>query len=227
MGFFTVKTDEENVRDFSGNTKYINKSGMYDLIIKSAIVDVSSGGSQVINLWVENDGQPQMIYNAIRLTNKDGSPNFGQSLFNKLAVVCGATEGSEINDPVSKMLPIGKNGESKECMVLEDFNDIPVVAHIRMEYSLYNGKIMENKVIRNFFRFEDKATASEIVNNAENKGTQYEKESEDADKISYKNGLTEEDVTEWKKNRSKGKEEETESKPAPISFGQKRSFSRT
>ena len=50
---------------------------------------------------------------------------------------------------------------------------------------------------------------------------------EDADKTSYKDGLTEEDITEWKKNRSKGKEEESESKPAPISFGQKRSFSRT
>ena len=96
MGFFTVKTDEENVRDFSSNTKYINKSGMYDLIIKGAIVDVSSGGSQVINLWVENDGQPQMIYNAIRLTNKDGSPNFGQSLFNKLAVVESAPSNSLI-----------------------------------------------------------------------------------------------------------------------------------
>ena len=227
MGFFTVKTDEESVRDFSGNTKYINKSGMYELIIKGAIVDVSSGGSQVVNLWVENDGQPQMIYNAIRLTNKDGSPNLGQALFNKLAVVCGATEGNEINDPVPMMLPIGKNSESKECMVLEDFNDIPVVVHIRMEYSLYNGKIMENKVIRNFFRFEDKATASEIVNNAENKGAQYQKECEDADKTSYKDGLTEEDITEWKKNRSKNKEEEPESKRAPISFGQKRSFSRT
>ena len=37
MGFFTVKTDEESVRDFSGSTKYINKSGMYELIIKNAI----------------------------------------------------------------------------------------------------------------------------------------------------------------------------------------------
>lgn len=227
MGFFTVKTDEESVRDYSGSTKYINKSGMYELIIKNAIVDVSSGGSQVVNLWVENEGQAQMIYNAIRMTNKDGSPNLGQALFNKLAVVCGATEGNEINEPVPMMLPIGKSGESKECMVLEDFNDLPIVAHIRMEYSLYNGKIMENKVIRNFFRFEDKATASEIVNNAENKGAQYEKECEDADKTTYKDGLTEEDITEWKKNRSKGKEEEAEAKPAPISFGQKRSFSRT
>ena len=123
MGFFTVKTDEESVRDYSGSTKYINKSGMYELIIKSAIVDVSSGGSQVVNLWVENEGQAQMIYNAIRMTNKDGSPNLGQALFNKLAVVCGATEGNEINEPVPMMLPIGKSGESKECMVLEDFNE--------------------------------------------------------------------------------------------------------
>lgn len=228
MAFFTVNVDEQNVSDYEGNgNKYINKSGIYEVVIKNVIVDVSAKGSQFINLWIEYNGQTQMIYNAIRLTNNDGSANLGQSLFNKLAIVCGATEGNEIADPVSVFLPIGKNSELKECMVLEEFNDTPIFIRLQMEYGMYEDKIQERKIIRNFFRVPDKATAAEIVNNTEF-GLQYEKELEYADKIIYKDDLTEEDVAEWIKNRSnKNKSEETTTNNKPISFGQKRIFSRS
>lgn len=227
MAFFTVNTNEENVKDYTGGGKYLNKSGIYEIIIKNAFVEVSANGSQSISLFIEYEGQPQVIYNAIRLTNNDGTPNLGQALFNKLAVICGANEGSIIADPVSIELPIGKNNTMKECSVLEDFNDMPVYIHLHMEYSMYEGKIQERKNIRNFFRVPDKATAAEIINNTEF-GLQYEKELQYADKTTYKNDLTEEDIVEWVKNRGNKDKEETPPKSAPISFsGNKRTFSRS
>lgn len=226
MAFFTVKTDEENIRDYSGeNSSFINKSGIYEIIIKHVIVSRSANGSESIDLWIEHNGKEQPIFQAMRLTNNDGSPNLGQKMFNKFCVVAGATEGSEISDPVPMMVPMGKGGENVECMVLQDFDDTPMFIRIQMEYSLWEGKIREAKVVKNFFRIEDKATASEIVNNVEEKGAQYAKEEEYADNVTYKNDLTEEDVQEWLKTRRSGKKEEPEKK-ASVGFGQKRTFGR-
>lgn len=224
MGFFTVKANEENVRDYSGDSAFINKSGMYEITIKALIVDQTKNGSQVLNLWFTYKEKDQMIYQAIRMTNNDGSPNVrGHELLTKLGVVASGTSSGEfeIDDPVSMMLPVGKDGEEKECMVLDQFCNVPIHIHVRMEYSLYEGKIRENKLIHNFFRYEDKATASEIVNNSETKGSQYEKE-EASITTKYKDDLTEEDVQNWIKERRSGKKEE-EKKPS-NGFGQKRTF---
>ena len=223
MAFRTVKTSEEHVKDYTGDGgNYLNKSGMYEVTIKAVIVDSSPSGSEYLNLWVEYNGQEQPIYQAMRLTNNDGSENLGAKLFTKLCVIAGATDGAEIPDPVTRMLPMGEKGTEKECRVLEIFDDTPVYLRLQMEYGMYEGKVQERKNIRNFFRFEDKATAAEIINETE-AGKQYEQELEYADKVTLKDGLTEEDVAEWKKNRRKGdsgKKEETK-KPA-NGFGGKR-----
>ena len=226
MAFFTVKANAESVRDGGdGNSSYINKSGMYEVMLKQVIVDQSKGGSQVLHLWIEYKGKEQPIYNAIRLTNKDGSPNFGQDLFNKLCVVMGAADGGEISDPITMQLPMGKGGEMKTVEVLPDFEDQPVHMHVRMEYSLYNDSIQEAKTIKNFFRYEDKASASEIVNNAETKGKQYDKEAESV-QDSYKNGLTKEDVDAWLAERRNGKKDEPKDVKPSAGFGAKRTFGR-
>ena len=225
MAFLTVNADEENIRDYDGDgSAYIQKSGIYDVIIKNVIVDQTDKGSQFINLWIDHQGKEQPIFQAMRLTNNDGSDNLGKKAFNKFCIVAGLQAGEEITDPVSVMVPIGKGGEEKKCMVLEQFNDTPMTIRIQMEYTLYDGKIRESKSIRNFFRYEDKATASEIVNDVENKGEQFQKEQEYADKVSYKDGLTEEDVAQYLKDRKSGsKDGEKDKKPA-NGFGQKRTF---
>ena len=224
MGFFTVKTDEETVRDYSGDGgAYISKSGIYEIIIKAVIVDKTQNGSEFLNLWFEHQGQEQIIFQAMRLTNNDGSPNLGAKLFNKLCVIADFGEGTEIQDPQPRMLPVGKGGEEKECMVLSEFDDMPVKMRVQFEYRIYEGKIQESKIVRNFFRFEDNATASEIVNNSEEMGKQYSKEEEIADKTSYKDGLSEEEVSQWLKDRRSGKKE-AEKKPSGTgrrSFGRK------
>lgn len=228
MAFFTVKADAESVRDYSGegSSSYINKSGMYEVILKNVIAEVTKNGSQVLHLWIEYMGKEQPIYNAIRLTNNDGTPNFGQDLFNKLCVVVGASDGTVIDDPIPMQLPMGKGGELKTVDILPNFVDEPIHLHVRMEYSMYNDKIQESKVVKNFFRVPDKASASEIVNNAEEKGKQYEKENESI-QPSYKDGLTEEDVEAWLAERRSGKKEEPKNNNKPAGgFGAKRTFGR-
>lgn len=226
MAFFTVKADAESVKDYEGGSgQYINKSGMYDVVIKHIIADQTANGSKFLNLWILYNGKEQPLFQAIRLTNNDGSPNFGQDLFTKLCIIAGATDGTDIADPVPMQLPMGKGGAMVECMVLPDFTDIPVHMHVRMQYSMYNDKIQESKVIYNFFRYEDKATASEIVNDVKEKGKQYEKEAENI-KPSYKDGLTEEDVEAWlaeRRGNAKKDGGSTNNKPA-NGFGSKRSF---
>ena len=223
MAFRTVKTSEEHVKDYTGDGgNYLNKSGMYEVVIKAVIVDSSPSGSEYLNLWVEYNGQEQPIFQAMRLTNNDGSENLGAKLFTKLCVIAGATDGAEIPDPVTRMIPIGEKGAEKECRVLEIFDDTPVHLRLQMEYGMYEGKVQERKNIRNFFRFEDKATAAEIINETE-VGKQYEQELEYADKITLKDGLTEEDVAEWEKNRRKGDSNKKEEPKKPAGgFGGKR-----
>ena len=223
MAFRTVKTSEEHVKDYtSDGGNYLNKSGVYEVVIKAVIVDSSPSGSEYLNLLVEYNGQVQPIFQAMRLTNNDGSENLGAKLFTKLCVIAGATDGAEIPDPVTRMLPIGEKGVDKECRVLEIFDDIPVHLRLQMEYGMYEGKVQERKNIRNFFRFEDKATAAEIINETE-AGKQYEQELEYAEKVTLKEGLTEEDVAEWKKNRRKGGSDKKEEGKKPAGgFGGKR-----
>jgi len=227
MGFMKVNTSEENVKDYTGDGgKYLNKSGMYEVILKAVIVDRTEKGSEFINLWIEHEGQEQPIFQAMRLTNNDGTPNLGQQLFTKLCVICGATDGQEIPDPVSRKIPIGAEGTEKDCDVLEIFDNIPIHMRLQMEYGMGNGKIQQRKNVRNVFRCEDKASASEIVNGTEI-GKQYAIEMEYADKVTYKDGLTEEDIKEWIKNRKSGKAEESkkDAKPAGgfgIRFGGKK-----
>lgn len=228
MAFFKVSIEEDMIKDYEGgNSKWLTKSGIYDIIIKNAIVDVTKNGSEHINLHIEHEGQLQTLYQAIRTKNTDGSVNkIGLELLNKLCIVMGADASVEINDPVTKSIPIGKDGEIKECMVLEEFCDQPVKIRLQIEYSLYNGALQQTKVIRNFFRFTDGATASEIVNNAETKGEQLAKEAEHADKVTYKDGLTEEDVKNYIQNQRNTKNENKDKTPS-VGFGQKRSFSKT
>lgn len=225
MAYFVISTDKEMVND-SSNSNFIFKSGMYDIIIKAVITETSANGSQYLDLWFEHEGQDQMIYSAMRITNTDGSVNFGSRIFNELAIILGGNGGQEINDPVERTLPIGKGGEMKTVMVLEEFENFPVTMKVQMQYKLYDGKIKESKLVRKFFRLEDKATASEICNNDGDFGTQYQKELPSVETDERKDGLTPEDVSEWIKNgrgRDNNSEKETTTKPS-TGFGVKRQF---
>ena len=224
MAFFKVSTDADKVREGGDGSGYINTSGLYDIVIKDVIVEETPNGSQYINLWIEHNGKEQPIFQAMRLTNNDGSVNYGQNQLNKLAIIAGFGDGEEIEDPVQRMVPIGKGGEQKECMVLEQFDNMPVTVFIQFEYDRYEGKIQERKMVKKFFRYEDKATASEIVNKEDTPGKQYEFVKEEAEKVVYKADLTKEDIDIWKKERRKGGQQDNtaESKKSVTSFSSRR-----
>ena len=221
MAFFKVNTSNDKIRD-AGDGSYIRTSGIYEFVINKLFVTESSTGSQGVSLFINYDGQDQTLYNAFRLTNADGTENFGTNQMNKLCVIAGLKDGEEIPDPVPAMLPIGKGGAEKEVMVVEYFDNLPVKARVQFSYHMYEGKVQEQKSIRNFFRVEDNATASEIINGTD-LGKQYEQELEYADKVQYLDGLTKEDVEQALKDRRAGKEPTT--KPSAAVAGPRR-FSR-
>lgn len=191
--FFQTKKDSESVKETSGGGSYITSSGMYDVTIEAMWVEENDKGARSIGLLVDYNDQLQPIYGAFRLDNNDGSANFEQEIFNKLLVVLGI---DELSDPVKADLPIGAGKSDKEMDVFEEVSEEPVTLRIAMEYGKWNNNITEKKKIRSVYRTEDKATASEIVNETE-PGVQYDKDLAYADKDIIKDNLTEEDVQNW------------------------------
>jgi hypothetical protein len=191
MSFFKVSTKEEDVKSSSSN--YINESGLFPVTLLAPVVSVSNNGSTSIDLFVEYNGQKQIIYGNLRITNNDGSENvIGSRLFNQLLVVAGV---DDVADPVDMELPIGKGGKDKVCAVLEDLMDIDVIIRIELEYGMYNGNIQERRNIRGFYR-EDEASAQEIVS-GEDVGSQYSKDKRYEGVTTYRDGLTAENIQQW------------------------------
>jgi len=192
MSFFKSSKKAEDVKQ--GGSNHITTSGLYHVLILAPIVSVSKNGSTSIDMYVEHKGQKQVIYGNLRITNNDGSENkIGSKVFNQLMIISGK---DEVADPIEVELPIGKKEAMKEAAVLEDLSDIPILMRIQMEYSVYNGKVQEKKVIKGFFRESDKASAEEIVNESE-AGLSLEKEMKYVDNVTYKDDLTPELIQAW------------------------------
>jgi hypothetical protein len=216
MSFASASRKAEDVKQ--GGSNHITSSGVYPVTILAPVVSVSKGGSTTVDLYVDHNGQKQIIYGNLRITNNDGSPNkIGAKIFNQLLIIA---DVDEVADPVEAELPIGKKEATKMVTILEDLCDIDVLLRIQMEYSVYNGNIQEKKVIKAFFRASDKATAEEIVNESD-VGAGYERELKYVDNVTYKDGLTPEAIQDWIKSGRKGGETTTTKKP---SFGSKRRF---
>lgn len=222
MAFAKTNTDSKALEQSTGS-KYINKSGLYPVNILAAFVSVSKGGSQAVDFYVDSNGQPQVIYGSLNVTNNDGKSNeIGAKIFNQLMVVAGV---ESVDDPADMELPIGKSGSVKVCSVLEDLQDIECFMEIQMTYHIWNGDIRETSVIRGFYR-GDKASAAEIVNETE-VGVQFAKQEAYAGSDYLKDGLTAEQVAEWiKAKRPKGTANGGGSSTAAAApaFGKKRSF---
>lgn len=225
MSFFKASTKAEDVKQ--GGSNHINKSGVYPVTILAPVVNVSSGGSTSVDLYVEHQGQKQIVYGNLRVTNNDGSPNkIGAKVFNQLMIVA---DVDEVGDPIEAELPIGKKESLKPVAILEDLCDTECLMRVQMEYSAWKGNIQEKKVIKAFFRAEDKATAEEIVNGGE-VGAGFERESKYVDNVTYKDSLTPEMVAKWIStgrpegtggSGGNGKAGSTDKKDPP-SFGQKK-----
>jgi hypothetical protein len=220
MSFFNASKKQEDVQQ--GGSNHITASGVYPVTLLAPVVSISKGGSQTVDLFVRHNGQDQIVYGNLRVTNNDGSPNkIGAKIFNQLLIIAGL---DSVADPIDAELPIGKGGAMKECSVLEDLADLDVVMRVQMEYSKYNGNIQEKKIVKSFFRASDNATAEEIVNE-ETPGAGYEREQKYVNNITFKDGLDEDTIKQWISDKrpegTAGDSGNTAAKEAP-NFGSKR-----
>jgi len=197
MSFAKKSTNKEDVKASASN--YISASGFYNVSVLAAFVDTSEKGSNVVNFFVNNEGQEQVLYGNLRVTNSnddngDSVENkIGMKVFNHILVVA---DIDTVADPVEGDLPIGKEGIDKTVAILEDLQDIDLVMRIQLEYTKYMGKIQEKKVLKAVYRAGDNATAEEIVNDG-NFGAGFEKDQKYKDNITYKDDLTAEDIEKW------------------------------
>ena len=222
MSFFNASTKADDVKQ--GGSNYINGSGIYPVVIVAPVVSASPGGSVSVDMFVDHLGQKQIVYGNLRTTNNDGTPNkIGAKVFNQLMIIAGLESCA---DPVEAEVPMGQKSAMKTVAVLEDLVDTEVLMRVQMEYSTHKGNIQEKKNIKAFFRASDNATAEEIVTGSD-VGKGFEREQKYVDSVTYKDGLTPEDITAWiaaKRPKGTAGQAADGEAPAAPSFGQKRSF---
>lgn len=202
MIFKTNATAEAVQENTGGN--YISGSGIYDVTIKFASLDVSKGGAESVNFNLDYNKNSQTIYGPY-VTAKDGKPlEIGLRLINNLAVIAGMGNGQE---PVieTESHKVGKDNKEQDFQVITDFSDLPVKIRLQEEYSKYNGNISKRMVIKSFYR-EDGASASEVIS-GEGIGTQLGKDEAYASNVTYRDELDAGQIEAWKAEKS--------GKPAP------------
>ncbi|AGM46925.1 hypothetical protein AD45P2_00545 [Alteromonas phage vB_AmaP_AD45-P2] len=208
----TVSKKQDAIKD-TGDGGLINASGIYDVNLNYVQLAESKGGALQINFNVTNNGMEQTIWGPY-LTSKAGDVNeITQNLLNRLCIIAGMEDGQEIETETVEN-PVGKDQKMMEMEVIPELSDVPVKIRIQMEYSLYNDEIQERKVVKAFYR-EDGATAAE-AESGENIGRRLALDEEKyASNVTYKDGLTEEDVNAWKAERANARSAAKGSDSAP------------
>ena len=199
-----VSTNSKALEDFGGSS-YIAKSGIYDVTIKFASVDVTKNGAESVNFNLDYNGNDQTIYGPY-VQNTDGNVNeIGARLINALAVVVGMGDGDDYEMDEEEHV-VGKDKTAKTFSVITNFTDKPVKIQLQEEYSINpkTNDIQKRMVIKNFFR-EDGASAKEATDNADI-GKQLAIVTEKyASNVTYKDNLTPEKVAEWKASKAGNK----------------------
>jgi hypothetical protein len=211
---FTVSKNPDAIKDTgNGGSGYINRSGVYDVVLNYTQIAPTKNGAYQINFNVTHNGMNQTLWGPI-LVNKDGNLNeITKELLNRLCVIAGM-EDDQVIETETAEYPTGKDQKMTEMEVIPELCDLPVKMRIQMEYGVYNGEITERRNVRAFYR-EDGATAQEAAS-GEDIGRRLAIDLEKyADNITYNNDLTEEDVQNWIKQRSEAAKSAKESKPTP------------
>lgn len=195
-----VSNNDEAIKDSEGG--FINHSGIYDVQLNYVQVAPTKNKAYQLNFNVTNNSMAQTIYGPI-LVGKDGKINdITKNLLNRLCVIAGMADGQEIETETA-VIPVGKEQKPMEMEIIPELSNIPVKMRIQMEYSLWNNEIQEKRVIKAFYR-EDGATAAEAKSGTDIGRRLALDEEKYASNVTYKDGLTEEDVTEWLKNKKAG-----------------------
>lgn len=208
----TVSKKADAIKD-SGVGGLINKSGVYPVTLNYTQVAESKGGAYQLIFNVTHTGMDQTIYGPYLTDKKKNVNEITQALLNKLCIIAGMEEGQDI-ETESVENPVGKDRKMMAMEVIPELSELDVQIRIQMEYSMYEGKIQEKQSIKAFYR-EDGATAAEIVAGegfGKRLATDIEKY---ADNVTYRDGLTEEDVKAWIEEQRKARSGNGSSTPSP------------
>lgn len=189
MAFLIVKP--ESVAVEGGN--HINKSGIYDVVLKHAEVAQTTNGATQINYFFDKC----MSYgNNILGINQQ--PTFGYKILEALAAVIGT---DELSDPEMTTVTFKKGAKELPC--IPELNDVPVKVWLQFSYRMYKGEIQEDVSVRRFYRITDGASGSEVLS-GEAVGERLAKDTDFASEIKYEDGVTPEAVAAWMKAKSGG-----------------------
>lgn len=195
---FKVSRTKEAVEDSSG-ASYISKSGIYDVVINFASVDISKNGAQQVNFNVTWEGNEQTFYGPYVKNNNGDDNDIGIQLITKLAVIADMEDGEDFEFEEIEV-KVGKEQKLRTFETIVQFANLPVKMRVQEEYSNYQDKTRKAMVIKSFFR-EDGASAQEIIEESEVGIRLALEESKYANNITYKDGLTPEDVEAWKEEK--------------------------
>lgn len=198
-----MNVNPDTIKEGGNGSSFIGSSGVYDVTINFASVGVTANGAESINFNLEYNDNSQTIYGPY-YKGKDGNYlDIGVKLYTTLGVIAGLDDGEEFTIE-SETHEVGKDNKSVDFDVIQELTDLNIKMQIQAEYSMYEGNIQERMVIRSFFR-EDGASAEEIVNDGEVGKRLAMVEEKYASNVSYRDGLTPEDVDAWVKGgRGKG-----------------------
>ena len=191
---FKIETNKETLQEGGSGSSFINASGVYDVTINHASIGVSKGGAEQFIFNVDYKGNAQTFYGPY-YKKKDGSYNdISVRLYTTLGVIAGLKDGDEFTVE-SEPHKVGKDQKEVDLDVVQELTELPIKLYVQQTFSNYNG-INEKLEIRGFFDSEG-ASAEELVA-GENQGSRLAQvEEKYADAISYKDGITPEQVAEW------------------------------
>jgi hypothetical protein len=201
---FKINTDKSVISESAGSS-FINGSGVFDVSVNFASIGVSKSGAEQFVFNLDYKGSSQTIYGPYyKGTTANGGKfsDIAVGLYTTLGVIVGLTDGEQFTTEVESH-KVGKEQKEVELDVIQELTDKVIKIQVQAEFSIYQGEIKENLVLRSFFR-EDGASAEEILNDGEVGKRLAMVEEKYASNVSYKDGITAEQATEWKANKRSG-----------------------
>ena len=216
---FKISTSKAAI-ETSGGSSYIAKSGIYDVAIKFASIDVSSGGAKSVNFNIDYNGNSQTIYGPY-IYDKQGNPlEIGLKLINSLAIIAGLRDGDQPTIE-SESHNVGKDNKPQDFNVITEFSDLNIKVRLQEEYAINpNTKEIRKSLVPKAFFSEAGLSAAEIValENGENieTGKDLIKQQKYADNITYRDGLDADAVQAWKDSKASGNTPSAKPQPKVI-----------
>ena len=214
---FKISTSKAAVSTSSGSS-YISASGIYDVTIKFASIDVSSGGAKSINFNIDYNGNSQTIYGPYIFDKKEQPLEIGLKLVNTLGVIAGMRDGDQPTIE-TETHSVGKDNKPQDFNVFTELSDLSIIVRLQEEYAINpNTKEIRKSLVPKAFFSAEGASAAEILaqenGEAVTIGKDLEKQQKYAENITYRDNLTAADIEAWK--ASKAGNASAPSKPTPT-----------